>query len=68
MTYGNKRDFPKIDLFVRRKADGPKAPWVYAASTAWARTCREAVERYQPDNGSFEVKARFAKNRAWDRP
>lgn len=63
MTYGNKRDYRKIDLFVRLKADAPKGPWKYAASTTWARTCREAVERYQPDHGTFEVRAFFAKKR-----
>lgn len=62
MTYGNRRDFPKIDLFVRRKGE-PASAWTYAATTTWARTCREAVDRYQPDAGTFEVKARFQRNR-----
>ena len=37
MAYGDKRDFPKIDISV----DGE-----YVATTTWARTCREAVERF----------------------
>ena len=58
MTYGNKRDYPKIDIYWRPKGD-KGAQWQYAATTTWSRTCREAVANYQPDNGSFVVMARF---------
>ncbi len=59
MAYGDKRDYRKIDLFVRRKGE---TRWTYAVSTTWARTCREAVEHYQPTGAgvTFEVKAHFA--------
>ena len=36
-AYGDKTDYPKIDVFVDGK---------YAISTTWVPTCREAVERY----------------------
>jgi hypothetical protein len=59
MAYGDKRDNRKIDLYVRKHGD--KA-WTYATSTTWARTCREAVENFQPvgPGVTFDVKARFA--------
>ncbi len=41
MQYGDKRDFPKIDIFVNGE---------YAASTSWARTCREAIERFDANH------------------
>ena len=50
----------KIDLYTRPKGMPGNKGWSYACSTNMARTCREAVQRYQPDAGSFEVKARFA--------
>lgn len=37
MAYGDRRDFRKINIYVNG---------VYKASTTWARTCREAAERY----------------------
>jgi hypothetical protein len=40
-SYGNKRDFPKIDIYV----DGN-----YVATTTWARTAKEAVEQYIAKN------------------
>ena len=52
--------FRKIDLYTRRKSAIGSKGWVYACSTTQSRTCKDAVARYQPDNGSFEVKARFA--------
>jgi len=36
-AYGDKTNYPKIDLFL----DGD-----YVATTTWAPTCREAVQRY----------------------
>lgn len=43
MAYGDKRDFPKIDIWVRGKG--------YQASTTWARTCAEAALRYATRHG-----------------
>jgi hypothetical protein len=37
MAYGDKRNNPKIDIYV----DG-----VYKKTTTWVRTCREAKERF----------------------
>lgn len=37
MTYGDKRDYRKIDILVCGK---------YACSTTWARTLREAKAQY----------------------
>ena len=37
MNYGDKRDYPKIDVYVNRS---------YRGSTTWCKTCKEAVERY----------------------
>lgn len=49
MAYGDKRDFPKIDIFVDfGKGNGGLR---YLASTTWARTCKEARERYAAANG-----------------
>ena len=58
--HGDKRDYPKIDLYVRDKSG---KGWVYVVSTTWSRTCRDAVNAYQPMNNGkpvFEVKARRA--------
>ena len=37
MEYGNKRDYPKIDIFVSGD---------YVASTTWAVSCHVAKEKY----------------------
>ena len=36
-TYGNKRDYPKIELVYAGK---------YVGTTTWSKTCREAREKY----------------------
>lgn len=36
MNYGNKRNYPKIDLFYLGD---------YYATTTWAKTCKEAVKQ-----------------------
>jgi hypothetical protein len=65
MTYGDKRDYPKIDIYVRgSKQYGPAYAdnYCYARSTTWAKTCREAVEQYlkaHPDVEASNVKAHF---------
>jgi hypothetical protein len=41
MAYGDKRDYPKIDIYV----DGN-----YRTSTTWSRTCREAVAVFKQIN------------------
>lgn len=53
--------YRKIDLFTRPKGTPGAKGWSYACSTFQSPTCKAAVARYQPDNGSFEVKASFAK-------
>ena len=57
--YGAYRDYPKIHIYV--SAHGV---WKYAASTTWARTCKEARAIYADEKGLSlgNVKAWFAKN------
>lgn len=57
--YGTYRDCPKIHIHVRTSGI-----WHYAASTTWARTCKEARARYADEKGLClgNVKALFAKN------
>lgn len=42
MPYGDKRDYRKIDIYLKRPGNRQS----YLASTTWARTCREAREHY----------------------
>lgn len=58
MAYGDKRDFPKID--VARRGGG------YVGSTTWAKTCREACERFAAAHGGTagDYVARFDKRGA----
>lgn len=57
--YGTYRDHPKIHIYV-----GDCRGWNYAASTTWARTCKEARAIYADEKGLClgNVKALFAKN------
>lgn len=59
MTYGDKRDYRKIDLSVFNPSDGF---WHYRCSTTWARTCREARERLAETTGLApeRIRARFS--------
>ena len=60
MTYGDKRDFPKIDISRRgTKATPPK----YLATTTWAKTCKEAIARYAELSGyaASDLTANFQK-------
>ena len=41
MAYGDKRDYRKIDIYLRRPHG-----LTYLASTTWASNLREARERY----------------------
>lgn len=41
MQYGDKRDYPKIDIYIGGK---------YAGSTTWAKTCKEAMQRFRTSN------------------
>ena len=53
--YGDKRDYAKIDIYWRG---------TYKASTTWAKTCREAKERFLMIHTTLipsEIKCRFAK-------
>lgn len=60
-VYGDKRDYRKIDIYLRM-APG----WAYGCSTTWARTCKEAKQRFLDANPKWaqipdKVKASFAK-------
>lgn len=61
MKYGNKRDYKKIDLFTKGK--GICNQWVYYATTTWAKTCKEAKQRFITEHqlDSTQVKAKFQK-------
>lgn len=49
-AYGDKRDYPKIDIFENGK---------YVATTTWAKTCKEAEEKYKEKHPDAKnVKAR----------
>ena len=62
MAYGDRREYPAIELFFLA---GPnkKTDWRYSATTTWARTCKEAKERYLAWHGNLkpdQVRARKA--------
>jgi len=60
-AYGDRRDFRKIDIFVSGK---------YVASTTWASSIKEAIQKYEEKNpGSWagEVKAQFDKKGSADK-
>lgn len=57
MTYGNKRDYRKIDIYTMSPSTGK---WQYVATTTWAKTCREAVARFKALHPEQTVKAHFA--------
>ena len=51
MSYGDKRDYPKIELVYAGK---------YVGTTTWSKTCREAREKYielHPTCDASKVKA-----------
>ena len=50
--YGDKRDYREIEIFVDGK---------YVATTTWAKTCKEAKERYKAETGLYpeRIKAHF---------
>jgi hypothetical protein len=55
VAYGDKRNFPKIEIFV----DGE-----YKATTTWAKTCKEAKEKFleqNPNISASQVKCSFKK-------
>jgi hypothetical protein len=58
--YGDRRDYPKIDLWVQSPSTGQ---WNYVATTTWARTCREAVAHFKKTHPEQIVKARFVEPR-----
>jgi hypothetical protein len=45
MAYGDKRDYRKIEIFVKRAG---KSEFEYFASTTWSPTCKDAVARAMP--------------------
>ena len=57
MAYGDKRDYPKIDIFWYGK---------YTVTTTWAKTCKEAKQKYIEKMGGIAphtVKAHFSKGK-----
>ena len=62
-VYGDKRDYPKIDLYVKNLRLGE---WLYVGSTTWARGCREAKKKYvetHPETSIKLVRAEFDERR-----
>ena len=59
MAYGDKRDYPKIDIYVNEG---------YVCSTTWARTCYEAIQEFKKKNPNIadstghDIKARREKS------
>jgi hypothetical protein len=54
--YGDKRDYPKIYIFVNGN---------YKATTTWSKTCKEAVARWHMQYGHVsneKITANFAKD------
>ena len=47
-TFGAKRDYPKIDIFIRRGGE-----WRYVATTTWSRTLRDAKAVFLDRNPDF---------------
>lgn len=60
MSYGDKTDYPKIDIYTRQ----PEG-FVYVGCTTWARTCAEARERYANSCAVpvADIKAHFRKGK-----
>jgi hypothetical protein len=59
--YGDKRDYPKIDIYVFSES---LKRWQYVSSTTWSRTCREAADRLaalHPNLSRSNIRARFDK-------
>ena len=57
MAYGDKRDYPKIDLYVNG---------IYRASTTWSKTITEAITKFRETNPQLHretITAFFAKTK-----
>ena len=55
MAYGDRRDYPKIELFVSGR---------YVATTTWAKTCKEAKVKYLESHAHLDpstVRAFYAR-------
>lgn len=54
-------NYPKIDIYLLNRG---RKTWSYHVSTTWAKTCKEAKERFLKVHyylSSDQVKAKFAK-------
>lgn len=58
MVYGDKRDYPKIDIQEKRR-DGE---WKYTCSTTWSNTCEEAAKEYCKLTSRSEDRVRAVRN------
>ena len=62
VSYGDKRDYPKIDLFVF--SEGLKR-WEYVGTTTWSRTCREAADnlaKLHPNLARSNIRGQFQRD------
>jgi len=60
MKYGNKRNYKKIDIFLKDL----KGFYTYEISTNWSKTCKEAKSRFLKRHNYLDktqVKAKFSK-------
>jgi len=60
MAYGDKRDYPKIDLYIRTSAGGRYSD-KYVGSTTWARSLSEAKIKFR-DNQFVAGRGRVSVN------
>lgn len=44
-AYGDKRDYPKIDIYVKVGKES-----IYLATTTWSKTCQQACDMYRKNN------------------
>ena len=61
MTYGEKRDYPKIDIYAFDYVEGKRHRLGhYLASTTWAKSCFEAVLHYCLKDPKYKVHDLYA--------
>lgn len=65
MKYGDKRDYPKIDLLTMSPSTGR---WQYAGTTTWSRTAKEAAQRFKKLHPEQTVAAQKQPNGRLVRP
>jgi len=60
-TYGDKRDYKKIDIYLRNL----RGMYAYECSTTWSKTCKEAKQKFLYRHNyldATQVRAVYAKD------